>query len=113
MPLLITTPDSAWYEQEVTLEGKNVILEMYWNTRNDSWNLNVYTVDREPIITGVKLVQNNWTHIHYHNAELPLGELVCVKVNDRAEELGRHNLGSDYLLVYLTNQEVEDLNVRR
>ena len=105
MALKIRTPIDSWSNQQVTLDNTNLILELLWNTRNESWVISLFDLDENPILTGIKLTENVSVTARYTDSRLPSGNIWCARLNPKAPKITRDNLGTDFILVYLTEEE--------
>ena len=111
MPLQIRTPVNSWSTQQVTLDNKNYTIELFWNSRNDSWVMSLYDIDENPIIEGVRLSENVSVTAKYTDTRLPEGNIYCARLNPKAKFITRDNLGKDFLLVYLSSEEEGNVSI--
>jgi len=89
---------------ECTINGVTRIFEARWNTRDDSWYLNVLEVDEEPILMGIKLrlgveMGRSCTHELFASGARAL---VAIDFSGRAQEAGLDDLGTRVAVVYFT-----------
>jgi hypothetical protein len=110
MPLFINVPDSANAEQLTPLGGINYNLKFTYNTRDKRYRLAVY-LDTELVIGGLKLMENSSPTGKYNIVNFDHGELALIRFEVTSENAGRSNIGFEkaYRLVYLTNNEVDNL----
>lgn len=111
MALQIRTPENSWSSQQVTLDNKNYILDLFWNTRNDSWVISIYDIDEEPILEGIRLTENVSVTSKYIDSRLPEGNIYCARLNPKAKFITRDNLGKDFILVYLSSEEEGNVSI--
>jgi hypothetical protein len=86
--LEIFVPDYNDSFSKVTLSGKQYYLRFTWNDTAQRWSFGVYTILREPIVEGVKIVPNFPLNLQYVNESLPSGVL---GVYSKKSEIGRQD----------------------
>lgn len=67
----IIVPDMNDSFSKVTIEGREYLLRFTWNDTKARWTFGVYTVMRDPIIQGIKLVPQFPVNIQYIDERLP------------------------------------------
>lgn len=114
--LEIIVPDSAWSEQQITLGGETYNIVFKFNNRDKAWRFDLYDLDQNEIMSGIKIMANQSLYERYKNTypDLPSGAIVCFKgrISD-INPLGRDNLGvgKTYNLLWLTDEEVSELGI--
>jgi len=96
---IFTTPDKAYYEERVDLEGDTFRLIIRYNTRSDNWMLDVYSSENEAIIQGVKMVPGVLLLSQVISDIKPLGDLFIVPFGTK-DDPGKDTMGKDFILVY-------------
>lgn len=113
MPLQLPTPTSASAQYDITLDGVDFTLLYNWNVREESWNLTITDLPGNAIINGVKIVPLLGLFTNHPQTNLPLGNIVAVPVNPEGElrdaKITRDNLGTVFMLVYYTKEEISVL----
>lgn len=71
--------------QDVELEGRVYTLRAKYNVRQDTWHMDIDTVDGVAILRGLRLVVN-WPLLYpfRYKSELPPGELFVLRVGEDA-----------------------------
>lgn len=107
MALTIDTPEAAWAEQALTLAGKKYLFTYSFNGRDERWRIDI-SLDNEPVISGVKIMENQFLLDIYSLPNFDHGDLVCVRFEEDGLPVGRNNLGlgKPYSLQYYTNEEL-------
>lgn len=107
MPLRIPVSDTAWSENNFSLGGQNYTFEFLINSRDSRWRFNIYLND-EPVIEGIKVVENQLFLSQYNLESFSHGDIGCFRMKSDYSPVGRNNLGIDksYELLYLTNEEI-------
>lgn len=101
-----TSTESAWFSQTVQLAGTLLRMELHWNARAGFWVMNLATVDREPIVSGVRIVPD-WDLVgRLADPRLPKGRLVAADQSGRGEPPGRDELGSRVILYFIPEEEL-------
>ena len=110
MSLTIDTPTAAWAEQDLTLDGKKYVFTYSFNERDSRWRFDV-TLAGTAVISGVKIMENQFLLGHYVLADFDHGDIACVRFEEDGLPVGRDNLGltKPYSLVYFTNDELAEL----
>ena len=116
MAIEIVVPDSAWSEQQITLGGETYNIVFKFNNRDSSWRFDLFDLDQNEIISGIKIMPNQNLYERYKNTypELPSGALICFKSKTSdINPLGRSNLGvsETYNLIWLSDDEVTEYNL--
>lgn len=66
------------FSEDVTLDGVPYHLRFHWNTRGDFWALDIYDRDLNPIVGGIKLMNNYELFLNHPDRNLPPGKLLVV-----------------------------------
>lgn len=116
MAIEIVVPDSAWSEQQITLGGETYNIVFKFNNRDSAWRFDLFDLDQNEIISGIKIMPNQNLYERYKNTypELPSGALICFKSKTSdINPLGRSNLGvgKTYNLIWLSDDEVTEYNL--
>ena len=109
--LLINIPDEPYYTQRVTLESTAIRLITKFNSRNNSWYLDIKTGGgSSDILSGIKIMPNQNLTGRYDLPLLPDGNFFCLRTQNRFDDIGRDNFGNDkvYQLYWVpTDEELE------
>jgi hypothetical protein len=73
MRLEIKVPDMNDSFSKAVLNGVEYSLRFTWNDTKARWSFGVYTILREPIVQGIKLVPKFPINIQYIDKRLPAG----------------------------------------
>ncbi len=97
---------SSDFSQIVELDLVNVTVRLKFNTRDESWFMSLETENTS--IKDIRL-SINFPLLKQHKAimyDIP-GDFFVIKINESAiDNLTYANLGNDYQLLYLTEEEV-------
>lgn len=91
--------NSKWQET-IQLGENSYILSFHWNALNKYWIMSLYNTSEEPIVCGVKIVNNFNLLKHIVRAGLPDGDLLCQSVMNSFETIQRYDMASKSELVY-------------
>jgi cag pathogenicity island protein 13 len=83
--LTIPTTNDPFQRMTVRLDGRDYVLELRFNQREDRWYLSIADDESVPLLSGLKL-QANWPLLwrHRYNVQLPPGEIMAaVTTGDR------------------------------
>lgn len=101
-----------WYTAEVTLEGVSYLFELAWNTRDSRWYLSLYDAAGVALASSIPIVVDFPLLRRFRGAAFPPGYLLALDTTDQGHEIAeQEDLGGRVQLVYLTEAEVEDLDV--
>ena len=109
VPREITLSNEPVSSRTVDLDGTSYRLRTRWASREPGrWYIDIELQDGTSIVEGFKLAHNQILFRQYVFQDLPAGRLVGVSLTEK-EYPEREDLGDDYRLYYLTEQEVNDL----
>lgn len=109
MPLLIPTPENSYSQITVTLGGQSYSIIYTFNEVDERWRISLYTGQEEPIIEGLKVLENQFLLWRYNLEQFDHGDIACVQLApNTTNPVSRDNLGigKEYSLVYFTNEEL-------
>lgn len=113
MPQILPPPTSAWDKYEVPLNGTVYIFEWQKNTRDSGIR---FTLSREEGIvkSGLRVMYSDVGLLSaYRKPLFSHGDIYCVKNTLTTDNPSLENLGIDYNLYYLTNEEIDELEATR
>jgi hypothetical protein len=110
MPLSLPVSQASWSTQNISLSGTDYTFIYSYNTRDERWRFDIY-LNEEPVILGIKIVENQIFLGKYLLPDFNHGDIACLRVKDDGLPVGRDNLGIDksYELVYFTNEEIAEI----
>lgn len=108
--LKLPVPTASWATQNISLGGLDYTFIFSYNSRDERWRFDIY-LQEDPVILGVKVVENQFFFRNYILPNFDHGDIACLRIQDDGKPVGRNNLGQGlpYELVYFSNQEIEDL----
>jgi hypothetical protein len=112
MAIEIRTPQISWTSQQITIGGITLNFELRWMTREGVWVADIFDVNSNSILTGVKLTENTSINMRYYVPDLPEGDFWVLRVESQADTITRNNLGSSFKLVFLTYEESVSAGLR-
>ncbi len=104
----IFSTKSSDFTQLIDLEGILVTLRLKYNIRNESWFVSIDTDDGS--VKDIRL-SIDFPVLRQHKALFPniAGDFFVEKINTNAvDNLKYDNLGTDYLFLYYTEEEMEE-----
>lgn len=108
----ILIPEDPHSTIRASLSGKYVTLKFKYNTRSDSWYLDIYEADNETvIISGIMIKPNQNLTGRYRLSGLPDGNLWCFRKQSASGEVGRNSLQGDYGLLWVPASEELEVNI--
>jgi hypothetical protein len=107
MPFKIPVPESPWVDEFLTLGGQEYKFTFRFNTEDERWRFDLF-LNEEPVILGVKVMENQSLLSQYALPDFSHGDIFCVETQNTDAEAGRSNvgIGLPYELVYFSNQEL-------
>lgn len=103
LPLIPSEPN---YRFGTALNGKQVIIDVRWNGRDEAWYLDLLTEDEEPIRTGMKVVLGTILGGRSANADFPVGVFVASDLSGEGREATLDDLGVRVLVHFMTPEEL-------
>ncbi len=101
--LEIYVPDMNDSFSRVLLDGTEYLLRFTWNDTKGRWYFGVYTVLREPIVQGLKLVPQFPVNMQYIDKRLPPG---IFGVYTNLEAVGRSDFtNGKAIFAYVSSKE--------
>lgn len=106
----VNVPDSSWSENRTTFSGQFYNLVFRFNTRDERWRVDLYKND-QPIIQGIKIMENQTLFGRYILNDFPNGDIACLRMKNDGLPAGRNNVGTGlpYQLIYLTDAEIDEI----
>jgi len=94
---LLTIPTAqglAFFNERVTLDGRDYTLQFRWNQREGRWYLSVADAENNLIAASIKIVAN-WPLLRYyrHDPRIPPGELIAQDISPDGTPPGFDELG--------------------
>jgi len=108
MAIEIRTPTVAWSAQQLTIGGITLNFKLRWMTREGVWVADIFDVNGNSILTGVKLTENESINLGYYRPNLPSGDFWVLRFETQSDLITRNNLGTSFKIVFLT--EAESIN---
>jgi hypothetical protein len=96
------------FEQIVSLDGYDYIMQGLWNVRSSSWSVSLYTkTDLQEIVSGKRLdigvnILNNAI-----NPNRPDGYIVVTPNDSDIKLITKDNMGDEVNLVYIKDNEIQ------
>lgn len=76
---IVPTHTDPFYTVKTLLDGSQFQFQFYWNHRSSTWSFDLYDVNGNAVVTGVKVVPNIPLLGRAHHVDgCPPGELICV-----------------------------------
>lgn len=101
--LEIYVPDMNDSFSRVILDGTEYLLRFTWNDTKQRWYFGIYTVLREPIVQGLKLVPQFPVNMQYIDKRLPSG---VFGVYTNLEAIGRSDFADKKaIFAYIPNSK--------
>ena len=101
-----TRNDLADYTEQVEILGTLYTLGFHWNTRDESWLMDIMSEDGTPILMGQKLVGDWKVTDRFVLEALPAGFFFTVDQTGEKKAPGRNDLGDDVMLIFVEDAEL-------
>lgn len=93
--LLPVTPGVPFQRSRVTLDGREFILDLQWNEREERWYLSISDEEGAPILMGRKLVCEVPLLVYYlGDPRVPPGDLRVIDMTHDYSPPGLNDLGA-------------------
>ena len=99
--ILPVVPSIAFYRIGVTIEDVHYVMDFQWNSTESAWYFDMYDLDENPIIVGVKVVLGAFLGRTANALPFKDGILVAVDTTRKGKEAGFDDLGTRVELRYL------------
>ena len=100
---LPTDSSSTYYQQGVTLDGLEYLVDFLWADREGCWYISLADQDENPVAGWIKLVVNVSLLRRFRDDRLPSGVLFCVDMTGQSQDIAAPgDLGARVPLVYVT-----------
>lgn len=106
---LPTSTTDANYRFDVDLDGVVYRLAFKFNSRDDSWYVSIFDESDKLLRAGIRIVNETPLLWRWAEAVRPAGELIAVPQGAQTVPAELNQLGSEVLLTYLDEAEVEAL----
>ena len=95
--VIIPWQDGIAFQQQVTLDGRLYSLRFRFNSESGHWSMDISDRNREPIVTGIRLVKGQSLLYACRVIGLPRGDFFVVGNGMPT----RKNMGDGLQLIYL------------
>lgn len=90
------------YTFRTQISNIELLFEVNWNSRDESWYMSISDIESDPIVSGIKIVPGvDLLRGVRDRTELPEGSLVALDTSLQQERPGREELGERVILVFL------------
>ena len=103
---IIPFKEPAAWRSQVTLSGVIYLFYFRWNALNQYWVMNIFNVDNQPVLLGVKVVVNFDLTEQFVVVDKPSGEIICQNILDQWNDIGRFDMGETTELIYYEASEL-------
>lgn len=101
----ITFFDTPSFKQTITLDNKDFILLIYWNSRGEHYTLSVYDINENLLVAGIRLVLNIELFGNYPDRGLPQGNLFVSNLTSEIRPINQDDFTNGRLkLIYIENK---------
>ena len=88
-------PNIASQKFQIILDGALFNLRFYWNTRQDTWAIDISNDAEEPLIQGIKIMPNWMSLFRYQIPGFPGGDFIVVDTTGGGVPPERTEFGTD------------------
>ncbi len=107
--LIIPFREDSNFKEQIQLSGVLYFLEFTWNALNEFWTMDIYDLNEERVIIGIKIVPEYPLLAQYTVDGMPAGEIICHNVVNAPSEIERFDMNQMFALVYYEPLEIETL----
>lgn len=98
IPIKETAPA---FKIRIEISGVQYIFRFIWNNRSQTWVMDLYDANENPLATGINMVVN-FPLLYTRRVEgLPNGVLILFDTKETNQECGRNDLGERCKLYFL------------
>jgi hypothetical protein len=107
---IIPFKEIAAWQAQISLTNSVFQLFFKWNALNAYWIMNIYDVDNNPIVLGIKVVTNyDLTSQFAAITGMPQGDIVCQNILDMWTDITRFDMGETTDLIYYEPGELDSM----
>ena len=106
MRILPIFTSSTYFEYVIDLDGADWVLRFRWSSRFDTWYLDVFDADEQPVALGVRLVLGVDLLATYPGAK-PAGMLAVITLDKTPTDPGFGSFDRGHRLVYFEAADIE------
>ena len=103
---ILPTINYPRYSKTCSVDGVAYTFSFDWNAQGGFWTVSVALPDGSVLISGVRACLGIDLFSQYSLDNFPKGMFMLVRKDDTFEEPVMDNLGSDVLLMYLTEEDL-------
>jgi hypothetical protein len=107
--LLPLQPAVAFARQSTTLSDRTVIYEARWNARAESWFLDLYDEEEEPIALGLRIVLGTPLGRRSVSPRRLPGFLIAEDLSGARREATFDDLGTRVVVYYFSGAELAEM----
>lgn len=106
---IIPFKEPSQWRQEIELSSVKYVMRFRWNATNEYWSMDLLDGNEDPIVVGVKIV-NNWKILdQYSMTNLPDGDIVCQSMIGEFDKIQRYDMSNKTELLYYALGEIDAL----
>lgn len=103
------SPALLRYQTRQQVDGVELIYDLQWRERVQSWYMSVLLPNETPIITGRRIVSNWSPLLRFVSPSLPDGLYLVVRQGESDQDPARDELGTSVLLQFMARAELDAL----
>lgn len=97
------------FREQIQLDGEIFFLNFSWNALNEFWTFDVFNIDENPIIYGVKIVADFPLLTFVRSAQMPKGNFICQNIVRGDDVIKRFDMNQKFSLFYYSESEILNL----
>jgi len=107
-----TNSEVPFNSQRTTIEGREFLLNFFYNQSEDVWYLSILDTNEIEILSGLKIV-TNWLLLRRRKFDprLPPGDFIAISSTDEPARFGELGLGKRVQLNYLDSEGAAELGL--
>lgn len=98
-------PENASFTENITLDGVNYIMHIYWNVRDEYWYFGLFLPDGTMVLNGIKMPVNYTLISSFVGANVPPGDFILFDESGNNAPCGRDELGERCILLYISGDD--------
>lgn len=104
--LIIPFRNTASWRQQIQLEGVIFFLAFKWNALNEFWTMDIFNINEEPLIYGIKIVPDFPLLSFVNVLGMPRGNIICQNVVNGENIIKRFDMNQKFALFYYSEIEI-------
>jgi hypothetical protein len=107
MSIVIPVFDESSFTEQITLNGEVFKIGFKYNSRDDTWHMDIARRDGTVLVAGRKLVAEFTLFLRFkYMQDMPKGDMLLFDTKGEGQETTRDDFIDRHILSFLTDEEI-------